>query len=889
MAATVGSIVIQTIYSNDKRSFTNVQRGIEDLRKNVNKTSTAMGNLSKSIAKIGAVVASAFAVAKVVQFGSEATKVAMQVEAATQQVTRTMADSSEAFLNWAKTSAIAYNMSRAEAIKYGAIYSNLISTFSNDSAVTAKYTIDLLKASAVVASSTGRTMEDVMERIRSGMLGNTEAIEDLGINVNIAMIESTEAFKRFANGKSWNQLDFQLQQQIRLFAILEQSAKKYGTEVNKNTASSMQQFIAQLKNVQLSLGQAFLPIVNVVLPILTSFAAKLAQVAEVVAAFSQRIFGKPQEIQAQASAISNQASAVTSLGDSIEDAGKQAKKASKQVASFDQVIMLSKPDADSEVGSSGVSSPSVDLSGLTGAIQEADKALPDLEGKLKSFTERAYQYLNSIGIDKSTIDNIVGHSKSLGNSVLQVFRGIAPKLKSTLKTALDSLGTIAVSSGNLVLGIGEGIVGGIDKYLLQNKGRLTATLSRMLDDASVILSQGTQFFSGLADSVTKFFKLETTKQAIADFVAIATDLFLKPKELLLAFIADVTTGINTIFQENKAKLDEYLGNASALLSDTLGVLKKMIQETFDTVLKAYDTYAKPAIDNIANGISLIVGKVLDAYNNHIMPTFSRIVEKFSELYERAIKPFVDRLVEVVGKLIFLASEIWNRFIAPIIGWLVDKLAPVFSNIFETVYDVVATSFQLIMDVGQGLLRSLGGIIDFITGVFTGDWKKAWEGVKDIFGGIWDSLVGLVKFPLNLIIDAINAVIRGLNKIRIDVPDWVPVFGGDTWGINIPQIPKLAKGGLTVGATLAEIGEGRYQEAVLPLNDQVFGKLSALLVDNLPANNRLNSAPQINVTLSPETLILLSDDDSQLRRLARRLKTILEEEMLRTGGGFSYGF
>src|SRR5690606_24956216 len=147
------------------------------------------------------------------------------------------------------------------------------------------YTQDLLKSAAVIASATGRTIEDTMDRIRSGMLGSTESIEDLGINVNIAMIEATETFKRFAGSKSWAQLDFHTQQTIRYFAILEQAAAKYGTEIGQNTTSDQAKFIAQLKNAKLALGQAFLPIYSTILPALTRFATAMANPLQVVADF----------------------------------------------------------------------------------------------------------------------------------------------------------------------------------------------------------------------------------------------------------------------------------------------------------------------------------------------------------------------------------------------------------------------------------------------------------------------------------------------------------------------------------------------------------------------------------------------------------------------------
>src|SRR5690606_4284089 len=215
---------------------------------------------------------------------------------------------------------------------------------------------ELLRASAVIASATGRTMEDVMERIRSGLLGNTEAIEDLGVNVNIAMIESTQAFREFAGDRSWQQLDFQTQQTIRYFAILEQTAQKYGLELAQNTSTRQAAFVAQLKNVQLALGQAFLPIYNTILPALTRFASALATAMNFVAQFMHALFGmdvsknavsQVKQQEQQTAAIQDQTKSVGKLGDAYQKAGKKARGA---LASFDEIHQLA---TDTSSGGSG--------------------------------------------------------------------------------------------------------------------------------------------------------------------------------------------------------------------------------------------------------------------------------------------------------------------------------------------------------------------------------------------------------------------------------------------------------------------------------------------------------------------------------------------------------
>jgi hypothetical protein len=114
--------------------------------------------------------------APILGIGAAAVKVGMEYESAMQQIQRTLGSNSKDLVNWAKNNALSFNMAESDAIKYGNVYSNLISSFESDTGKNANLTQQLLQQSAVVASATGRSMEDVMDRIRSGLLGNTEAI-----------------------------------------------------------------------------------------------------------------------------------------------------------------------------------------------------------------------------------------------------------------------------------------------------------------------------------------------------------------------------------------------------------------------------------------------------------------------------------------------------------------------------------------------------------------------------------------------------------------------------------------------------------------------------------------------------------------------------------------
>lgn len=245
---------LSNTFSSVSQKMDKLGKKMEDISKKTEKASKSMEKTGKGMTK--------YVTTPLTLFGGLSIKVAGDYESALNQINRTLGESSSILTDFATNNALAFNMSEKAAVKYGAVYSNLLSSFIPEQEDNAKLTESLLKQSAVIASWTGRSIEDVMERIRSGLLGNTEAIEDLGINVNVAMLESTETFKKFANGKSWNQLDFQTQQLIRLFSILEQSADAYGEKLNETKTGSLAKMKALIEDVAKALGDILLPVID---------------------------------------------------------------------------------------------------------------------------------------------------------------------------------------------------------------------------------------------------------------------------------------------------------------------------------------------------------------------------------------------------------------------------------------------------------------------------------------------------------------------------------------------------------------------------------------------------------------------------------------------------
>ena len=196
-----------------------------------------------------------------------------------------------------------------------------------------------------------------------------------------------------------------------------------------------------------------------------------------------------------------------------------------------------------------------------------------------------------------------------------------------------------------------------------------------------------------------------------------------------------------------------------------------------------------------------IKKKINAFGESVIGAFNWITEDVPELFSS----MCDTVKELWG-------ELWDGFIS-----LLDDL-----GILEPIQEIV-----------DGITEIFDGIISFVTDVFSGDWEKAWEDIKDIFKGVWDALSGIVKVPINAIIDiinglmsavatGINAAVDAINSLSFEIPDWVPEIGGETVGFDLdhvtaPEIPHLAKGTVVpanYGEFAAILGDNRHEPEVV---------------------------------------------------------------------------
>lgn len=688
-----------SIKINTKVDSTGFNKGVNSLGKGVN-------SITNAFSKLGGVIATVFSVAAIINFSNEAGQMASTTEASVQRLVDIYGEASQAVGDFIDSNARALGMSKSAAASYASVYGNLFSVWA-DQATNANLTNHYLNMTAVVASKTGRQISDVQERIRSGLLGNTEAIEDLGIFVNVKTIEMTDAFKRMADGKSWEKLDAYSQQQIRTMAILEQATDKYGTEVAETSAMTRMQFNAAFEDFKNTWGQVVNKILLPILKVGTMVLNILTKGLQTIAKLSGKTL---DSTVSQSNAIESSVDNQNDLTDAIKGTNKELKKS---LAGFDEINTLSQDTANNSNGNSSSSIGDLGLGELdssfggSGLVEELENSLTRIEEKFKSIWN---------------------------SEPVRVFVG-------AVQTSFDFL-------SNYISTMWDNV-----------KTNTAMTWQNIQDD------------------------LQLTGQ---NLITLWTNVWTDFSSALNTWGQPIIDGISGLFNSIwDTAIDPAVRYISGVWSDFTGIL-----------LKLWNEHGQPLLNNIGDFVNKVVGLFESIYDNVLEPIITPLLETMSWLWDEHLSKLVEKVGDFILTLVNGALEIYNKFIDPIVKFLLEILSPAWTTVTNFVIGVFGQWIADISDVASSIFGILTGIVDFIAGVFTGNWEKAWQGVKNIFKSLVEGLVTIIKSPINVIISMINSFIAGLNKIKL--PDWEGLGSLAGKGFNIPKIPKLAQGTVLPG-------------------------------------------------------------------------------------------
>ncbi|VPL79230.1 TMP repeat family [Streptococcus pneumoniae] len=663
-----------------------VKNATAKVREQSNSIGSAFGKLAKfaGFAILGK---------KLLDVGMYSTQTALEVSASMNQIKRQMGESSQSFLKWVNDNANAMNMGVGEATNYGAVYSNLFSGFIKDTNKLSAYTAKMLQTSAVVAEGSGRTITDVMERIRSGLLGNTEAIEDLGINVNVAMIESTEAFKKFANGQSWQQLDYQTQQQIRLMAILEQATAKYGNTLSNSVNGRISLFKSLMKDAALNLGNSMLPIINAIMPVLNSFAMVLKNVTAKLAEFIALMFNKKATVKDgvggavgdMGNAMKDAAGGAGDLADAVDDAGdsaggladnlgdsaKNAKKAAKELLGllgFDEINILQKPKDDDAGGSGGGGKGGKGKGGGGGPFKDIlpEVELTDMDNKFKSIFDGLGDKLKGLfdlfkkGFDaafrpegikriKTALDQI---AKTMGEivtdpRVVNAFNRMAEKIAYALGQVTGSITTIG-------LGIGVFLAESIANGLGRQKERITRALVALFDNvgnlSEAVGNIAQDFSSAFYDVITSTGAVRIGSAIVSTLLSLTSTIV----EVGSKLAGSLFKGFEKVVVTSAPKISSVFQSLLDTVAPVFESIERSVNKFGDGLSRVYDEHVVPAINSIANA-------------------FNGLIDIIQILWENSWQPFAEFLSGVFGVSIEGISDLLGGGLLATLGLLADAI------------------------------------------------------------------------------------------------------------------------------------------------------------------------------------------------------------------------
>lgn len=834
---TVGEIGLNLVLN--RQGFSKSLNAVQEQANSVS------NNMKSSLKKLGSAIVAAFSVAAIKQFGQQCIESAAQVNAANSQFEQTFgsmeSQAKSAIQSVAKESGILET--RLQGV--GTSIYAFAKTTGMDSANALNMMQEALQVTADSAAYYDRSLEDTAESLKSFLKGNFENDAALGLSCT-ETTRNAAANKLY--GKSFTELS-ESQKQLTLLEMVKDANKLSGAigqasresdgweNVTGNLKESWNQLLAVI-------GKPILQVATNIVQKLSSAIAKLTEYAKGAINALSKLFNwdgddTANSISAAASSAENLTDEAESGSNSLESVADSAEKAKNSVAGFDKLNVLTKSDsggsdasASDTASSSGTSVANAVVKDTNSGVSGAFKNLYEKSG-FKGFVDNVQKGINKV--DWSAI----------GKNCESIFKNSVPVaqnyLKQVQKVGKSAFGAVGSFVGGVVQVSGkrlQTLTGGVAKWLDRDKNKINGFITTIGDNFSKGYDNLSTFFEKGFDVIGQ--SVDRVRPQMEDAIS-----------NLLSGFTDFGGAVGTIFSEgfslateslvkwidnDGATIGEFFDNIQLQMADVMNFVGGVFSDIGNFLLGWWDGEGGSEIfQNVCDMFLNIGTTLMNVYNDWIMPAWNFIVGVFQSAWTDCLKPIFEQLWTVFGKLCDYIATIWNNWLLPFVNFISDTLGPVFNTVLRNIQSIFETVFRVIGDVVGGILKSFGGLIDFITGVFSGNWEKAWNGIKDFFGGIWDGIWGIIKGFVNLIIDGINLLLTGIYTVVAaivntigGIADAIGSIFGQEWGWSMPNepvlIPHLATGGLVKAPTLAVVGDNAGANSG---NPEVIAPLSKL--------------------------------------------------------------
>lgn len=719
-----------------------------------------------------------------------------------------------------------YGMDPSNLMRYAGNFYQLADAISMPDKASAALSLGLTKATNDIASLFNVDIETVFENLSSGMQGMSRAVRKYGMDIRTTTLQQTALSlgltEQVENMSEANR------QGLRFITMMQQANNASGdfARTIESPANQLRIFKEQVTQLGRAIGNFLIGPLTTAISYINGFVMALRMILQFIGSVIgvvNSFFGGRGTDSAEKT-LDNVASGVGGVGGAAKEATKELKK---MLAPFDELNLLQEPETNTGgAGGGGGDGGLGDVGALDPAIL---KAIEEMQWKLDEVEMKAVKVRNAIlaflgfKVEDGTI--LSWDANVLEENLINKF----PQWTKTIQAVFDNWSSIVdgfravfVSMCNVVKAAWENSINFIKQFI--NDDSASSFISNLGTNLQNLAGWINQNASGIANFILVFgalSKLTPLVSIIANIVSHLSSL-----SGLLPSLSTAFSGISVV---------------------TLGWVAALA----------------------AVGVALV-----DQWNNN---------EKFRNRVTEVWNTIWSTLSTIVGQIIQLISSLWNDILQPLLNWLISALGPSIGNLVATILEVVAWMVNNLGGLISGLLQMIQGIIDFVAGVFTGDWARAWQGIVDVFAGLFNAVGSVVVAVMNAVISIINgaistiysAVVAVINLVLEAVNAIAGVLGFTVeLGISAqaPQIPyfqapqvAMATGGVVTSPTNALIGEGRYDEAVMPLgNSPQMRQFADSVAD------RVNSGEQIR---------LLRDQNELLRQILEKSGTYLDGKLI----------
>ena len=632
--------------------------------------------------------------------------------------------------------------------------------------------------------------------------------------------------------------------------------------VNKALADTPTGKMKQLSNdfgdLQETLGNL---ISNIIAPVVKWLDVIVVKLNNIFSSLNQNVKGffgiSDKDVGGFSDAVDDIAESVDNAIGNIDKTEKSVKNLEKNLAGIDKLNVLGQEkESDNTEQKTDVS----DLSNLTSAISNTENTIDSIKSKftdlfsntgLDSFLKEIQKGFESVNWNaiKTNIDSIFSDLKPIASAS---FKGIEKIIKSYM-TAYGKYisGVISVTGKSL-----QTVTGGIAKWLDKDKGKIINGITLISDNISSGIDNIGLFyesvFTTLGESIDRM--RPTMETAIADCLSGFTTLGLSIGEVLSGTFSIVTEDIAQWAENNKALLGSFFDGTQqnmALFLETIG----HISDDIGSKLSGWwEENGAVAFDSFVQTLLNVGATVMSWYTDYIQPVIDWIINSVRDIWDNSLSPLWNNILDFISSVMEFISALWN-FIKPYVDFIAEQVFGRLTAIFKVVWGVLETVFKFIVNSVSNVIKTLKGLLKFFTGIFTGDFDKALDGIKDMIKASVGQVWNIIKSVINIIIDGINAlwvgaynIISGLVNSFSGIAETVGSLFGQDWSFRMPAeaplIPKLATGTVvpaSYGEFMAILGDNKKEpEIVSPVSamKQAFKEAMAEMSFTQNANGEI---------------------------------------------------